>query len=208
MNEPQSIDTPWSFSARHRIKVWRTIFVCFGATLILGQPAWSDHWISAACRLLGILFVCTAAMGRMWCALYISGRKSHELVTEGPYSLCRHPLYLLNLLGFVGVALLSESLVLVGLVVTAFSVFYPAVLRSEERLLRTRFPAYEHYMQHTAALLPRWRNYRSPSEWNVSVGPYLRNMADSLWFPLAGAAIELIDLAHESGLLAGRFTLY
>src|SRR6476660_1715925 len=30
---------------------------------------------------------------RLWATGYVGGRKRRELVTEGPYSLCRNPLY-------------------------------------------------------------------------------------------------------------------
>jgi hypothetical protein len=31
-----------------------------------------------------------ASLGRMWCSLYIAGSKDKELITNGPYSLCRN----------------------------------------------------------------------------------------------------------------------
>lgn len=43
---------------------------------------------------LGLILVSVAACGRLWCMLYIAGYKTQKLVTAGPYSLCRNPLYL------------------------------------------------------------------------------------------------------------------
>lgn len=207
MNPPPIAATP-NLVARHRIALWRLVFLSLALLLVLGTPAWSGHWLAALLRLGGIALVCAAAMGRMWCALYISGRKSRELVTEGPYSVCRHPLYLCNLLGFMGIALLSESLLAVALLGLAFAVVYPGVLASEERLLAQRFPAYDAYRRRTRALLPRWSDHRTSQEWTVEVRPFLRNLGDSLWFPLTAAAVELADVGHEFGLLGAGFLLY
>jgi protein-S-isoprenylcysteine O-methyltransferase Ste14 len=40
------------------------------------------------------------ASHRLWCSLYISGYKNSQLITSGPYSLCRNPLYFFSFVGF------------------------------------------------------------------------------------------------------------
>ena len=40
----------------------------------------------------GISLIVAAILGRMWCTLYIGGRKSAEIVQTGPYSMTRNPL--------------------------------------------------------------------------------------------------------------------
>lgn len=203
---PAHDDVSWL--ARHRIAVWRTVFLGLAALAVLGTPAWSDHWLSTVLRLGGIALVSLAAFGRMWCALYISGRKARELVTVGPYSLCRHPLYLFNLMGFSGLALLTESLVMGALCLVLFAVLYPAVIASEDRLLQQRFPAFDAYRRQTAALLPRWRNYHSPVHWTVDVPAFARNLGDSVWFPLLAVVVECVDVAHDARWIQGLFVLY
>lgn len=197
-----------AFVARHRIVLWRLVFLALAGLCALGTPYWTDHWLSALLRLGGIVLVSAAALGRMWCALYISGRKSRELVTAGPYSLCRHPLYLFNLLGFLGVAALAESLIAAGAVALAFAALYPSVMADEERLLARSFPEFEAYRRRTPALLPRPGGYASPREWTVDVPAFLRNVGDSVWFPLLAVVVELFDVAHEAGWIVGRFVLY
>lgn len=208
MKTPSQMDPPTGYFARHRITHWRLVIVTLAAGLLMGAPAWSEHWLAATLRIGGIVLVCAAAMGRMWCALYISGRKSKELVTQGPYSICRHPLYLFNLLGFVGIAMLSESLLALAGMGLAFAALYPGVIASEDRLLADRFAAFREYRKRTPALIPQWSLYSTPSEWTVSVGAFLRNIGDSLWFPLLAAAVELVDVAHEFGWLDSAFVLY
>lgn len=197
-----------SFVARNRIAIWRLVLLGLALLAATGTPAWSGHTLAVILRLAGIVLVSAAALGRMWCALYISGRKSSELVTEGPYSICRHPLYLFNLLGFMGLALLSESLLATGATLLAFVILYPGVVASEERLLRQRFAQFEAYRRSTPALLPSFRLYRSPAHWTVEVNAFLRNLRDSIWFPLMAVAVELIDVAHASSWVRGWFMLY
>ena len=54
-------------------------------------------------KILGYALIIGAALGRIWCNIYITGRKDKELCTDGPYSLCRNPLYLFSFIGVVGV---------------------------------------------------------------------------------------------------------
>jgi len=53
------------------------------------QPAGSLH---EAVEGAGLALIAAAIVGRAWCTLYIGGRKLHELVTAGPYSISRNPL--------------------------------------------------------------------------------------------------------------------
>ena len=56
-----------------------------------------------------LLLVATAMLGRIWCSVFIAGRKDTRLVVDGPYALCRHPLYGLSLLGGAGLGLATHS---------------------------------------------------------------------------------------------------
>lgn len=196
------------FLARHRIAVWRTVLFLVSAAFVLGSPQWESHWVAAALRLAGILLVSAAAVGRLWCAVYISGRKDASLVKSGPYSVCRHPLYLFNLMGFLGVGALLESLVALGMLALAFALLYPQVIAAEERQLTQLFPDFVAYRRKTPVLWPAFQLYASPAKWEVDVRAFMRNAADSVWFPLAALVIEAGDIAHQIGWLGGFFRLY
>jgi protein-S-isoprenylcysteine O-methyltransferase Ste14 len=195
------------FLVRRRIGIWRVLLGGFFAALVLGRPAAPPPWLMSAMVLVAVAFVTFALAGRLWCAIYISGRKGTALVKDGPYSMCRHPLYVCNFIGMVGLAALTGSLFMLVLLVAAFALLYPAVIRSEELLMQERFPEYESYARITPVFFPRFSLYRTPAEWTVNVHSYLQNISDSIWFPLLTALITGVRYAHTLDLLPGLFEL-
>jgi hypothetical protein len=156
---------------------------------------------------LGMLGVSLATVGRLWCALYISGRKNNTLVTSGPYSLCRHPLYVCNLLGIIGLGAMTESLAVTAVLALAFALMYPAVIRTEDRFLASAFPEFAEYARRTPAFFPRLSLYRGESTWTVHVSSFQRNIADSVWFLGLSVVVESFDLFHDAGVLRAVVTL-
>ena len=84
-------------------------------------------------------------------------KKTHQLVTHGPYRWVRHPLYAGALLEILSLALVAESWLLFLLGCAAAVVFRFVVIPKEERNLIQAFGrAYEGYRQRTGALFPRF----------------------------------------------------
>lgn len=80
--------------------------------------------------------------------------EARRLVTAGPYSMVRHPIYLGEILGSAGLVVGSFSLG--ALVVYSFFVFLQIQrIRYEEALLTRVFPEYEEYRRRTPQLVPR-----------------------------------------------------
>jgi protein-S-isoprenylcysteine O-methyltransferase Ste14 len=104
------------------------------------------------------VWLCAAALktlGKQWTyrARVVEG---HELITQGPYSLVRNPIYL----GMFGMLLASGLAVgrwpVILIAVVAFLIGTEIRIRSEEKLLREAFgPQFEAYAQRTPALIPR-----------------------------------------------------
>jgi protein-S-isoprenylcysteine O-methyltransferase Ste14 len=97
-----------------------------------------------------------AALGTMWSIAPVV-KEDHELRTDGPYGVTRHPIYtglLGMLLGTVLVAGLGRSLVILPVALVLFEI----KLREEERLLRATFPAdYSRYRRRVPQLVPGLR---------------------------------------------------
>jgi protein-S-isoprenylcysteine O-methyltransferase Ste14 len=105
--------------------------------------------------LAGLLFTVWARthLGRNWSGL-VTIKQDHELITSGPYSTVRHPIYTGLLLAFVGSALARSELRGILAVVLVFWALWRKS-RIEERWMRDQFgDAYREYSSHVAALIP------------------------------------------------------
>lgn len=64
---------------------------------------------------------------------------AEKLVTEGIFNHCRNPLYVGNILMLLGVGILSNSLIYVGIIIPVFLFIYQAIVLAEENFLRNKF---------------------------------------------------------------------
>ena len=114
------------------------------------------RWVGLALIVLGVGFAlwAIATLGRHY-DLELEVHRDHELVRTGPYRLVRHPIYTGLGLHFVGACLATGNIVLCA---GTFLVTFPALYlraRTEERLLRERFPEkYEAYAREVGMLVP------------------------------------------------------
>lgn len=158
---------------------------------------------------LGLFLVGVASLGRMWCSLYIAGYKNGRLVTEGPYSVCRNPLYFFSMLGVLGIGCCTEMLTFPLLFVGAFAVFYPYVIRSEETRLEELFGAeFQKYKEEVPAFFPRFSAFREPETYHVRPAAYRKAMFDALWFVWMAGILEIIEGLKELGLSACMWSIY
>lgn len=166
--------------------------ICTAAIL---SPPWVGEgaWYDVLGDLLAWIVLGAGIFLRLWATLYIGGRKSVELVTTGPYALCRHPLYVASLLILVSLAifLLSASvLAAAGLLAILYAGF---VVPSEERHALACFgDEYRAFMLVTPRFLPRTLRIAPPGVINIKVGAFLREYARTFGLIALGAAIDLL----------------
>lgn len=187
------------FVAAHRIGASRVFAVAFFAVALATASAHEDSVTSAALFVFGIALAGLASVGRLWCGLYISGYKNAELITTGPYSMCRNPLYMFSILGFAGVGFASETFTLGVVLLAAALMLYPLVIAHEEASLRQRFgERFERYCRETPRrLLPRPSDLREPDTYTVDPRRFRRAMLDALWFVWLAALLEIVEALHE-----------
>ena len=92
-------------------------------------------------------------LGANWSGA-VTVKDRHELVTEGPYAVARHPIYTGLLAAVIGTALvIAEWRAIVGALVIFLA--FAAKISQEERLMLQEFPqAYALYRQRVRALIP------------------------------------------------------
>jgi len=131
---------------------------------LFSQPA-LDETSPAALGLnaAGWLFFLFYLGWRLWATLYIGGRKDRELQTQGPYSLCRNPLYFGSFCYALSMACFLKSAVFAACVVMA-SLFYALlVVPAEEHSLGLMFGEdFKNYCQRTPRFWPRWSAFHTP----------------------------------------------
>ena len=77
-----------------RINLLRLVFIPIIFIAVFVRPGWSLESVTGfVMELGGYIFLLGGLVIRIWCTFYIGNRKSKELITEGPYSICRNPLY-------------------------------------------------------------------------------------------------------------------
>ncbi len=131
------------FWARWRVPAgYPVAALCFW----LATPTWISLECGAAVAFVGLI-VRGLAAGVV--------KKREELTTSGIYSWTRNPLYFGSVLLAAGIIVASRSWIVAALVAAHFAVFYPVVIRDEERFLRERFgAAFDSYVAKVSVFLP------------------------------------------------------
>jgi protein-S-isoprenylcysteine O-methyltransferase Ste14 len=192
------VQHPASYFATHRLLVSRIFAAAFFLVVLGVESAHEGTLLSTLLFLIGLALVGAATVGRLWCSLYISGHKNTALITTGPYSLSRNPLYFFSLLGFAGIGFASETVTLGIVLAVAMLVSYPTVIRREEGVLRERFgAAFEAYCARVPRFLPKLSGYVEPETYTVNPRLFRRTMLDVVWFIWFVGILELVEALHE-----------
>jgi len=84
-------------------------------------------------------------------------RKTHTLVTHGPYRWVRHPLYSTGLLFFLGLSLLAANWFIALAILAGFTALTLRTPHEEARLIGKFGDEYRSYMRATGRYFPRLR---------------------------------------------------
>jgi len=144
-------------------------------------------------EIFSYFMVAVATAGRLWCAIYILGNKSNVLCQDGPYSLCRNPLYLFSFMGGMGMVSACNH---IGLIIGFLSIscfYYFLVIKSEERRLLQIFGReYESYCARTHRFMPDFRNYWSRKQMAINPQLILHAIIKNMWFFWLLCVMEII----------------
>lgn len=187
-----------AFSTQHRMFWSRFLGVGTAAYVMLAYPrAPLPSWLLDACEIVGLALLAVAAFGRVWCLLFVAGRKNQVLVTDGPYSVVRNPLYVFSFVGAVGFGLAVENPLIAVTVALAFAAYHHRVVRREEAYLGAAFgAAFEQYCARTPRWWPAFANYREPETLTLCPRTVRRGIVDAMWFIWAFLLWELAELLH------------
>ncbi len=194
-----------------RIIITRVVAVALIAFLSVSASALTETapLVGNALFLIGVVLVAVATLGRLWCSLYIAGYKTETLITVGPYSMCRNPLYFFSLLGAVGVALTTETLLIPIIILVAFAIYYPLVIKSEETQLRQLHgTVFSSYQNTVPRFFPAISRLVEPHDYTVKPRVYRKHMADVIWFFILVGFLKVNQTLHALDLLPTIFWIY
>ena len=153
-------------------------------------------------KALALMLVVVACLGRIWCSVFIAGSKDARIVTEGPYSLCRHPLYAFSFLGGVGLGAATGSLVLTAITALVLAALVSSAARSEERrLFVLHGEPYQRYVNSTPRWWPQWHAQRIPPTLEIQPRVFWKAFLDAGAFVLLFLLIDTARTLRETGTL-------
>jgi protein-S-isoprenylcysteine O-methyltransferase Ste14 len=149
--------TRWTRFAGIRVGVILVVLLLLRVRAVKGHETANDPWlqgIGLAFFVLGLALAIWARvyLGRNW-GMPMSQKADPELVTTGPYSSIRHPIYSGIILAMIGTTIAVSLYWLVAVVLLGAYFVYSAFM--EERFMADRFPdSYPEYKRSTKMLIP------------------------------------------------------
>lgn len=186
--------------------VWYLIVIVLAA---LSHRPWSAGFAGAIADLAGLVLMSAAALGRIWTSVFIAGQKDTQLVTSGPYAMCRNPLYALSIVGGLGVGLAAGSVVLTIFTLALLFVVSLRAIGAEEKFLLSRYgDVFRRYCADVPRLMPAWGRYSPPTTTTVDIPVYAKAFRDAGSFILIFVLLQLADVLRAAGLMPTLFTLW
>ena len=131
--------------------------------LLALSPLAADVPVYVACRWVAAIVAvlcfaatvrCWARMGRDWRMAVAVGEKTN-LITDGPFSRIRHPIYAFQILLMICTVVVVPTLPMLVVAVTHFALMNVKARNEERYLLQTQPEDYSRYVQRTGRFFPR-----------------------------------------------------
>lgn len=152
---------------RERVLVFLNLIGMMVLPILYILTTWLDSFsfpIPEVFRLLGIAFNVIGlilliwvhrTLGKHWSMMLNLGEE-HKLITSGPYSRVRHPMYTFFFIMSISTALISANAFVGVFGIAAWTVLYIVRIGDEEAMMVEQFgEEYQEYMKRTGRLLPK-----------------------------------------------------
>lgn len=190
------------YFAKHRRFISRLMSVALIGIILFTRTTIENELMKIVLDKAGLLLITLGALGRIWTYMYIAGYKITTLVQEGPYSTVRNPLFFFSFLGTVGIALATENIIFMVLIIMLFLIYYPfVILHEEEELKDIHKENFFKYAQNTPRFLPRFSRLTQPIKYEVNAKVFNRIFVSVIWFFIAYIFIFFIKFMHSKGLI-------
>ncbi len=189
---------------RHlRIGSLRVVAVGLSLIILFHGTSWNDgSVVPEAMVWAGAVLIALAIGGRMWTRIFLGHRKAWQVVSDGPYSIVRHPLYMFSIIGTVGIGAQSESLVMMLAIVLPVSLTLYWMTGIEEADLTLRFgEAYRAYQARTPRFWPKPSLWTPSQVTSIDYKMVARTLCESSLMALAIPIFIGLRSAHAAHLI-------
>lgn len=187
--------------AARKLALLVLLIVLVAAMAVVGTPD-DKPLLHQSVEWVGRFLIAVCIVGRVWCTLYIGGRKIAELVTLGPYSMMRNPLYTMSFIGAAGVGAQTGSVVMAALFTLVAWIVFRTVVAKEEKFLLERFgEPYAEYLRTTPRFLPNFARWKSVEWLEVRPDRVTLTFIDGLWFLAAIPVAEGLEFLQNTGMV-------
>lgn len=198
-------------SSRLRLRLTRLLAVSILTMFAAGAAYWTaaHPLVEKSLFVVGVMLAGFGAAGRAWATSYISGHKLKRLITSGPYSICRNPLYFFSTILGVGFGFCTETFTMPILIGVTLLVLYYFQIRREEQLLHGAFgDQYEEYVANVPRFFPTLFRYTEPEEICISPRQFKSGMFGIAFLLMLIGVLEMLQGLHQSGMLPVYFHIY
>lgn len=198
-----------NFAIENRIHVSQFIGLMILLIVLFSDHSWPENSIfDFMLEFIGFLLIGICTFGRLWSSVYISGYKDDSLITVGPYSIVRHPLYLFSFIGATGLGFASESIIVIIMLPVLFLIYYKPVMLSEEEKLKEIYgQEYVNYMKKRSRLIPNFSLFYEPETYLIKSRTFRKSFLDVMWFFIFFMILQFIEKIHHIGIMPVLFTL-
>src|SRR5215471_2941328 len=172
-----------------------------GALFAFGASRWPER-IHERIEWAGLVLIFICIGGRCWCALYIGGRKNSELVTTGPYSITRNPLYVFSILGAIGVGAQFGGISVAVLAGLFAAIIHVSAVSQEERVLLAQHgDIYRQYVARVPRFLPDLLRWKDVDALEVQPRAVVTTFIDACLFLAAVPIAESLEYFQQLGYI-------
>lgn len=190
------------FFTKYRTRIsWGVVSGLLGV-LVFTQTRIESEVVQSLLNNGGLLLMVVGVFGRIWTSLFISGYKTDTLISEGPYSMVRNPLYIFSFICVIGLSLSSLNLLFFAAIIAAYLFYYPFVVLNEQDELRAAHgESFERYRRETPCFIPDFRKFHQPEKYEVNIRAYNRSFSDAIWFFIAYIAVDGLKFFQAKHLI-------
>ena len=195
--------SPQPFVQRKRLLIVQLLSAAALVALLFTRPGWNEtSFLHESLEAAGLLLILLCMFGRLWSTLYVGARKNSELVTAGPYSITRNPLYLFSTIGVFGIGLVFGSIMVAAVFGGLSYLVFSVTAQKEANFLRARFtPEFLAYESRTPQFWPDFRLYHHPRRMTFSPDALKRTFGDALYFLAIFPIVEGVEFLQTGGYL-------